>query len=224
MAVSRSVVLLTLLLLPVAYLLAAPDPDIFDGRIAPPPPTESAPAASNETAGQDAGESDGASAPEEAASAGGDSVAIGAEDAPPSAESNGAAENAPESVASRSFEGIGQIGGQPVDHPAAPDLPEPPRETTSAGGPGTAEARGTAGTGEAEGGAATEARSFEGLDVGGSASREQQIEVRRSIELRPLPQTGQRPAPSSTPERGGASSPQRERAPAEEGSDIPSGL
>jgi hypothetical protein len=225
MAVSRSVVLLSLLLLPVANLLAAPDPDIFDGRVVPPRPTESAPAVSNQTAGQDAGESDGVGAPEESASTAGDTVAMVGDDQQPAAENNGVPESAADSVASRSFEGIDQIGGQPVDHPAAPELPEPSRETASAGGPGSAEARGTAGTDATEGGASTEVRSFDGLDVGGSASREQQIEVRRSIELRPIPQTGQRPPPpTSTPERGSASSAQRERAPAEEGADIPSGL
>ncbi len=224
MAVSRSVVLLSLSLLPVVIAWAAPDPDIFDGRTTP-PPTESTPAVIDEAAGQGADESDGAAAAEASASTGGDTVAMGGEYQQPTVDNNGAAESAADSVASRSFEGIDKIGGQPVDHPAAPDLPEPSRETASASGPGTAEAQGAAGTAATKGGAATEARSFEGLDVGGSASREQQIEVRRSIELRPLPQTGQRPIPpSSTPERGGAPSTQRERAPAEEGSDIPSGL
>jgi hypothetical protein len=127
----------------------------------------------------------------------------------------------------RSFEGLDQIGGQAVSHPAAPSLPEKSGGTAVVSGTNAAasdvdanEVKTTA-NGNA---VIKEERSFEGLEVGGSGSAEQQIEVRRSIELRPSPNTGQRKPLPATPEHGGASSPPGERAPAEEGAEIPRGL
>jgi hypothetical protein len=224
MASNKSVLLLVGLLLPISHFYAAPDPDIFDGR----QPQQSSPQtptpADNETAAGGEEAAANASTPEPEASVGtGDAAAAPAAPEPQTETAEGTA-GAPETVAERSFEGLDQIGGEPVAHPGAPELPEPSRETASSGGAGTAEARGSAGTEATEGGAAAEVRTFEGLDVGGKTAREQQIEVRRSIELRPVPEPGRRPVPPSSPEAGGASSPPGQRAPAEEGSEIPAGL
>lgn len=224
----KTVVLLFSFGLLSGVLLAAPDPDIFDGRFAAPaaesvPDTAASPtpAADDAAAATDAVER--ADSGDDQAQAESDASA----DASANAQTNGSQtteESVAEAAQPRSFEGLDAIGGQPVDHPAAPELPPSERTASTAAGAGTAEASGAAGTGATEGGADSERRTFDGLDVGGRDARDQQVEVRRSIELRPAPNAGQRPPATTRPEPGGAPSPGGQRAPAEDGSDIPTGL
>lgn len=224
-------------------LCAAPDPDLFDGRVAssPPPPPASAPSVEPQAAGGKEAQSEGGG-PEEAASVARDlsevdGVKVGEQVSAESSKTaeateraSNAGETTPAPTSGRDFESVGQAGGgESVERGSSPV------DGTVAGGGGgglPVEAIPEGATGGSGGGAVPAERSFEDFGFGSAGGVTETVEVNQSKRTSYPPagsSTSSEPPTASTPPKSGSggaggAQPAAGNASSDYGSNLPSGL
>lgn len=216
------------LMICVGVTYAAVDPDLFDGRMTPPPPIESSEASGSEGASGDieqiAGEGAGEASSESRDFSEIASVSIGDTVGGESSKS-GASFESPRG--SRDFDDVGQVGGgESVDRASSKSGATGGGSAGSSGVP-PEESGGTGGSGGA--GAPTE-RSFEDFGFGATGESNRTVEVNQSKSAGvspPRSTSGAEPPETSTPNSGagaGGSTPVTGTGSGDYGSNLPSGL
>ena len=224
---------------------AAVDPDLFDGRMTPPPPAESPESSGSEGASGATEQSAGVGA-EEASSESRDFSEIDGVTAGEAVDGESSKTGAPSELSSgsgRDLSNVGEIGGGESVHsassksgattPSGGSAGGTPVDGAAGGGSGVGSgvpAEGMTGAGGSGGYGAPIERSFEefGFGTTGAANRTVEVNQSKNASVPPLGSTsGSVPLNASAPNSGsgaGGSTPATETGSGDYGSDLPSGL
>lgn len=221
----------TALLMAVAILSAAPDPDLFDGRVAlPPSPSSTGQSPSSAEAVNEVEANTQSAAKDDASTESRDMNQVdGVSQGEPVRAESSKAEGQPSSSSERDFSGAGQVGGgESVENVGS-------QSESAVGGGGSTDSSGEASeaatqTGGSGGGSASSTRSFEEFGFGSSSATDSAVEVYRSKDLNVASSSTSSSSvtPPSTEKPGGGGAGSSEPAVAtgdgDYGSNLPSGL